>query len=89
MNRPTQSDDGRAERRKDMKTYHVRYRMYQYGEELGIDVPARSKEDAYDKAVYEWIPRREGSLPYRAWVSSVTYSNGKYKRFNTIEGKPY
>ena len=63
--------------------------MYQYGEECGIAVLANNKEDAYDKAVYERIPNREGRLPYSAWVVSVTYSNGNYKKFNTHEGKPY
>lgn len=72
-----------------MKAYYVRYRMYNLGEELGIQVLAMNKEDAYDKAVYEAIPQKEGSLPYSAWVYSVTYSNGKYKLFNTFEGKAY
>ena len=72
-----------------MKAYYIRYRMHQFGEEFGIAVLAKTKEDAYDKAVYERIPKREGRLPYSAWVSSVTYSNGNYKQFNTHEGKPY
>ena len=69
--------------------YYVKYRDYQTGTEKGIDVLASSKADAYDKAVYEAIPAREGSCPYSAWVSSVTYNNGNYKRFNTSEGNPY
>ena len=72
-----------------MKTYHVRYRTHQFGAELGIDVAAPNKESAYDKAVYEIIPQKEGCLPYSSWVSSVTYSNGNCKKFNTFEGKPY
>jgi hypothetical protein len=72
-----------------MKAYYIRYRMHEYGEECGISVLARNKEDAYDKAVYDRIPAREGHMPYSAWVSSVTYSNGKHKRFNTCEGMPY
>ena len=72
-----------------MKAYYVRYRMHQYGEDCGIDVPARNKEDAYEKAVYERIPQKEGCLPYSAWVESVTYNNGNYKKFNTFEGKAY
>ena len=72
-----------------MKTYHVRYKMYQSSVELGIDVAAQNKENAYDKAVYEIIPQKEGCLPYSAWVSSVTYSNGNHNKFNTFEGKPY
>lgn len=72
-----------------MKVYYVRYRMHSYGREWGVQVLARSKADAYDKAVYEIIPPIEGRLPYSAWVSSVTYNNGNYKKFNTHEGKPY
>lgn len=72
-----------------MKAYYINYKMHQHGEELGIDVLAKNKEDAYDKAVYESIPNREGRLPYSAWVSSVTYQNGNHKRFNTHEGKRY
>ena len=72
-----------------MKAYYINYKMLPCGEEFGIDVLAKNKEDAYDKAVYESIPNREGRLPYSAWVSSVTYNNGNYKKFNTHEGNPY
>ena len=72
-----------------MNAYYIKYKMQQFGEELGIDLLAKNKADAYDKAVYEAIPKKEGHLPYSAWVSSVTYKNGNYKRFNTFEGKPY
>lgn len=54
-----------------------------------VDVIAKSKYEAYDKAVYEVIPKIEGELPYSAWVSSVTYQNGNYRTFNTFEGNPY
>jgi hypothetical protein len=37
--------------------------MYQSGAEFGIDVPAENKVNAYDKAVYENIPLKEGHLP--------------------------
>lgn len=70
------------------KTYHVGFRMI--GEEpKSIDVIASSKAEAYDVAVYDAIPKQYGELPYSAWVESVTYKNGNYKRFNTFEGKPY
>ena len=72
-----------------MKSYYVRYRMYQSDDVHGINIVAANKEDAYDKAVYEAISKKEGALPYSAWVDSVTYSNGKQKFFNTHEGKPY
>ena len=71
--------------------YYVQYKMHSAGEVKGICVIAYSKEDAYDKAVFEMIPHEnvEGHLPYSAWVKSVTYNNGRYIRFNTFEGKPY
>lgn len=72
-----------------MKAYYVRYKMHDCSEVRGIDVLARNKADAYDVAVYEAIPQREGRVPYSAWVSSVTYSNGNCTRFNTCEGLPY
>lgn len=70
-----------------MAAYYVEYRIGQ--EVKGIDVLAKNKFDAYDKAVYELIPKREGEMPYAAWVCSVTYNNGNYRRFNTCEGLPY
>ena len=72
-----------------MKAYYVRYRMYDADEVKGIGVLASNKADAYDKAVYEAIPKNNGSLPYSAWVYSVTYRNGKHVKFNTHEGNPY
>lgn len=72
-----------------MKTYHVRYRLFQWSEEEGIDVLANNKEEAYDKAVYETIYDKEEWLPYSAWVESVTYNNGNYRTFNTSEGNAY
>ena len=74
--------------RNSMKAYRVKYRLV--GSEVkGIDVLARSKAEAYDKAVYEVIPEAEGEMPYSAWVYSVTYNNGNYRTFNTSEGNPY
>ena len=70
-------------------THSVHYKMHSADRERLIDVVAGNKEDAWDLAVYERIPEKEGSLPYSAWVASVTYNNGKYKTFNTFEGKPY
>ena len=72
-----------------MKTYYVQYRMYQHGDLKGICVAATNKHDAYMKAVYQKIRTAEGGLPYSAFVSSVTYSNGNYHEFNTFEGNPY
>ena len=69
--------------------YRVKYTMHQFGEIKGEDVIAKSKAEAYDKAVYKAIPEREKAMPYSAWVSSVTYQNGNYMEFNTHEGKPY
>ena len=73
-----------------MKTYHICYLMSCYGSERELDVLANNKAEAYDKAVYEEIPRAEdGHYPYGAYVESVTYSNGNHKTFNTIIGNPY
>ena len=72
-----------------MKAYAVYYKMHSESEPKLIDLLARSRLDAYDKAVFEVIPAREGGLPYSAWVASVTHNNGNCKQFNTFEGKPY
>ena len=72
-----------------MRTYFVEYRMHAADAVRSITVSAATTYAAYDKAVYEAIPTKEGSLPYSAWVASVTYSNGNYKLFNNFEGKPY
>jgi len=72
-----------------MKAYYVYYKMHSADDRKGIGFLANNKIDAYDKAVYELIPEKEGSTPYSAWVHSVTYNNGNYRTFNTFEGKPY
>lgn len=71
-----------------MKQYTVTYTLYGQKREF-VCVGARNKAEAYDKAVYEVIPNTEGTHPYSAWVSGVTYNNGNYKSFNTFEGNPY
>jgi len=65
-----------------MKAYTVDYTMTQYGEEKRISFLAKNKEDAFDKAIFEEIPKTEGRCPYAAWVTGVTYQNGNYKSFN-------
>lgn len=72
-----------------MKAYYVKYKMHPADEVHGIGLLADSKEDAYSRAVYDLIHRMENGYPYSAWVTSVTYNNGNYRRFNTFEGKPY
>lgn len=72
-----------------MKAYRVEYKMHSADGVKGIDVLAKNKADAWDRATYENIPKKEGTIPYSAWVASVTYNNGNYTRFNTFEGKPY
>ena len=69
-------------------TYHVKYRLIGT-DTKGIDVIAMNVIEAYDKAVYELIPDKEGEMPYSAWVASITYQNGNYKILNNFEGKPY
>lgn len=69
--------------------YYVKYRMHSAADVKGISVVAKNKVEAYEKAVYEAIPKIEGSLPFSAWVYEVTYANGKRRFFNTCEGLPY
>ena len=71
-----------------MKAYYLEYKMHSADSVKGMDVAASSKYDAYDKAVYDLIPKKEGNIPYSAWVVSVTYNNGNYRAFNTFEGNP-
>lgn len=72
-----------------MRKYYVCYKMHS-AEPLPrkLEIVARNKYEAYDKALYEVIVPVEG-LPYSAWVDSVRMANGKVKTFNTFEGKPY
>lgn len=73
-----------------MKAYYVKYLLNgEWEEPKGIGFLARDKFDAYDKAVFELIPQKEGKHPYSAWVYSVTYNNGNCRKFNTYSGKPY
>lgn len=69
-----------------MKTYTIAYRPYESAQVKRIDVTARSKYEAYDRATYEVIPEVDEGVPYSSWVESVTYKNGKTKTFyNTGE----
>lgn len=71
------------------KAYYVKYLLHgDYSPVKGIDLLAKNKYEAYDKATCELIPAREGRTPYAAWVYSVTYQNGNEKKFNTFAGKP-
>lgn len=72
-----------------MKEYCVHYRIDSAAEEQAIFVKAATKGEAYEKAAFEAIPEFEGEHPYSVWVVSVTYSNGRYHRFNTCEGLAY
>lgn len=72
------------------KVYTVHYKLY--GDASGekyICVLAHNKEEAYDKAFFEEIPKLTGEHAYSAWVVSVTYQNGNCRYFNTCEGLPY
>jgi hypothetical protein len=72
------------------KAYYVEYHLHDsFSPVKGVDVLAQNKEKAYEIATFEKIPAIEGTSPYSAWVASVTYNNGNYRRFNTFEGKPY
>lgn len=70
-------------------TYHIEYKLHSADKIRSLDIVAKNKADAYDKAVYEAIPDREKEMPYSAWLVSVTYNNGNYRRFNNFEGNPY
>lgn len=72
-----------------MKAYTVNYKMHSAAETKWTVAYADNKAEAYDKATFEEIPKKEGAAPYAAWVAAVTYNNGNYKRFNNFEGKPY
>lgn len=73
-----------------MKAYYVKYRLNRNSKVKGIGFLAKTKADAYDKAVYELIPEaNDGETPYSAWVHSVTYNNGNVHYFNTSEAMPY
>lgn len=73
-----------------MKTYNICYRMHKLSQGCRkVDVLAKNRFDAYEKAVYDVIPQIEGEAPYSAWVNSVTYNNGNHKEFDSYEGKPY
>lgn len=72
-----------------MKAYWAEFKMHRADKVHGIDVLARDKASAYDKAVNEAIPEKYGEHPYSAWVVSVTYQNGNRRQFDTMEGKPY
>lgn len=75
---------------KQNHAYTVHYRMSFADTVRFVCVLASSKQEAYDKAVYEAIPKEyAGFYPYSAWVSSVTYNNGNERKFNTFEGLPY
>lgn len=72
-----------------MKTYHIEYKMHEAADVKSVDVVARSRAEAYDNFMWDVVMDIEPYTPYSAWVASVTYSNGTYKRFNTFEGNPY
>ena len=72
-----------------MKAYTVAYTLYFGDVERRVNLLAKNKFDAYDKAAYEAIPAGEGSAPYAVWVHSVTHNNGREQVFNTFEGKRF
>ena len=74
---------------KNSKAYTVEYKLYSADYVRSVQIFANSKAVAYDLAYYDVIPTLHEYAPYSAWVASVTYKNGNYKRFNTFEGNPY
>lgn len=71
------------------RAYHVCYKLYQADDVKHLRVMASSKEEAYVQATYHDIPEVEKQLPYSIWIDSVTFLNGRLRRFNTFEGNPY
>lgn len=69
--------------------YTVEYKLYMADDVHEYSLTAKNKEDAYVQATFYDIPFITGEQPYSTWVVGVTYKNGRYKRFNTHEGKPY
>lgn len=60
-----------------MRVYSVAYKLDPKSDEKMIDVPAPSKEDAWSKAWYNTIPKKEGAYPSEIRIVSVRYTNGK------------
>lgn len=69
--------------------YTVEYIMSEYGNTQTVVVTARNRIEAYDEALYNYIRGIEGTLPYAAWVASVTYTNGSRRNFKSFPGNPY
>lgn len=74
---------------KRRNVYTVSYRVWSSGEVKRIHVIASSKAEAFDVAIYEAIPQKEGKHPYSAYVDNVTFQNGNVHYFNTSEGNAY
>ena len=74
---------------KGYKLYNITYKMHSADIERTIGLYAKNKYEAYDKAVYEFIPQEENSIPYSAWVTSYRTSKGKIHEFSSFEGNPY
>ena len=72
-----------------LKKYMVHYKMHEAGSVKSFTQYASNKAEAYDWATFDGIPKVEGCTPYSSWVTSVMYSNGNYREFNTFEGNPY
>lgn len=79
----------RSSIKNDNRNYTITFKKYPESEPQNIIVKARTKWEAYDKAMYEVIPEIMAFSPYSAWVSAVCYKNGNFKKFNTFEGMPY
>ena len=73
-----------------MKTYEVHYMLHSADITKEIEVQAANKAEAYDKAVFDEIPKKhDGEQAWGAYVASVRYASGRVQRFNTGYGLPY
>ena len=69
-----------------MRKYTVTYRSWSSGEAKEKTVSAKNAYEAWGYVA--WNPQEDGCLPYSAWVTQVTYANGKKHTFKSSEGNP-
>lgn len=72
-----------------MRRYIVEYRLHKNDSIHQIQIYAKNKYDAYDRAFYDWIPYEYKTVPYSAWVVSYETKAGKIYNFNSFEGNPF
>ena len=71
-----------------MKAYTIKYKMTAAENERFVCVLADNKAEAW-LTCKDASRAKEKAFPRSLWVQGVQYQNGKYKKFNTNEKKPY